>query len=100
MCVTAFLDKSNQVILAGDPKQLRPVVISKLAKENGLGTSLLDRFISSFDLYKRDMQSFPKENGFNPKVITHLIKNYRSLPEIVEIFSSLFYDNMVKATVS
>lgn len=100
MYVTAFLDKGNQVILAGDPKQLQPVVISKLAKENGLKKSMLDRFINSSQLYKRDRQSFPQENGFNPKLITHLIRNYRSLPEIVNVFSSMFYDGIVKATVS
>lgn len=100
MYSTVFLNKDNQVIFAGDPKQLKPVVISLSAKENGLGKSMLDRFINSSILYKRDYYSFPKENGFNPKLITHLVENYRSLPEIVEIFSSLFYDNIVKATVS
>lgn len=94
------MDKGNQVIFAGDPKQLQPVVKSKIARENGLGQSMLVRFIDEFKMYKRDIQSFPKENGFNPKVITYLVRNYRSLPEIVKVFSSLFYENIVKATVS
>lgn len=41
-----FLDRSNgQIVLAGDPKQLGPVVFSLSAKQYSLGKSLLSRII-------------------------------------------------------
>lgn len=89
--------RDGQVILAGDPKQLGPVVLSRLAKD--LGQSMLARFIS-YSLYQRNCNIFPEYNGYNSKLITHLIQNYRSLPEIVDNFSSLFYSSLLEATVS
>lgn len=86
-------------MLAGDPKQLGPVVLSMLAKNNGLGQSMLARFVN-YPSYQKDVNIFPEFNGYNPKVITHLISNYRSLPEIVNIYSKLFYNSLLVATVS
>lgn len=101
MDFTAFLDpnQNGQVVLAGDPKQLGPVIMSQLAKMFGLGQSMLSRFIN-YPSYCKDPNMFPEYSGYNPKVITHLIRNYRSLPEIVHCFSKLFYDSMLVATVS
>ncbi|XP_050439333.1 probable RNA helicase armi isoform X2 [Adelges cooleyi] len=94
----SFLDtlRDGQVIMAGDPKQLGPVVLSTLAKRSGLGQSMLARFIH-YPSYKRDVDLFPHNNGYNPRVITHLIRNYRSLPEIVDVFNKLFYDSLLTA---
>lgn len=98
---SAFLDplRGGQVVLAGDPKQLGPSVFSLIAQSNGLAQSMLARFIQ-YPSYKRDTLLFPKHNGYNPKVITHLVKNYRSLPEIVHTFGKLFYDSLLESTVS
>ncbi|VVC38267.1 Hypothetical protein CINCED_3A020873 [Cinara cedri] len=95
----SFLDprQNGQVVLAGDPKQLGPVVLSKLVNEAGLGQSMLARLVN-YPLYLRDPTAFEEFNGFNPKVITHLIQNYRSLPEIVNNFSNLFYNKLLVAT--
>ncbi|XP_026673868.1 probable RNA helicase armi [Ceratina calcarata] len=87
----------GQVILAGDPLQLGPVVQSKLANYFGLGESFLSRLLRHFH-YQRDSNSF--ETQYNPKLVTRLIFNYRSLPEILELSSSLFYDSELKAQVS
>lgn len=97
----AFLDltRNGQVVLAGDPKQLGPVVLSTLSKTCGLEQSMLSRFIN-YPSYQRDPSMFPEHNGYNPKLITHLIRNYRSLPEIVHIYSKLFYNSLLVATVS
>lgn len=85
--------------MAGDPNQLGPVIFSTLAKTNGLGQSMLSRFINR-SLYQKDLRLFPENYGYNPKIITHLIKNYRSLPEIVHSFSELFYNSLLEPTVS
>lgn len=91
--------KDGQVILAGDPKQLGPVIMSMLAKKWGLGQSILGRFIE-YPPYRRNPNIFPEYNGYDPKVITHLVKIYRSLPEIVNVFSDLFYESLLVANVS
>lgn len=89
----------GQIVLAGDPKQLEPVVLSKLAQAYGLGQSMLSRLIDHKP-YKQNLLDFPKFNGYNPKVVTYLIQNYRSLPEIVHTFSTLFYNSVLMSTVS
>lgn len=101
MDFTAFVDpcRDGQIVLAGDPKQLGPVIVSLLAKTNGLEQSMLSRFIH-YPSYQKDLNIFPEYNGYNPKVITHLIQNYRSLPEIVYSYSKLFYDSLLVPTVS
>jgi len=101
MYFTAFLNPRNdgQVVLAGDPKQLGPVIMSMLAKSYGLGQSLLSRFIN-YPLYQKDPNLFPEHNGYNPRIITYLIQNYRSLPEIVHCYSKLFYNSSLVPTVS
>lgn len=93
------LTRDGQVVLAGDPKQLGPVVLSTLSRTYGLGQSMLSRFIN-YPSYERNPTMFLEHNGYNPKVITHLIQNYRSLPEIVNCYSKLFYNSLLVATVS
>lgn len=86
----------GQVILAGDPMQLGPVVQSKFAEQFGLGLSFLSRLLQRFP-YQRDNLGF--ERGYNPMLVTKLIMNYRSLPEILELPNSLFYDSELEAQV-
>lgn len=97
----AFLDpyRDGQVVLGGDPKQLGPVVMSFLAKDCGLGLSMLSRFIN-YPSYLRNNDVFPEHNGYNPKLITHLTHNYRALPEIVLNYNHLFYQSLLVPTVS
>lgn len=92
-------NQDGQLILAGDPQQLGPVVLSRLAKTSGLGQSMLARFIH-YPSYQRLPDIFPESNGYNPKVLTHLIHNYRSLPEIVDVYNPMFYSSLLCATVS
>ena len=42
-----------QLILAGDPKQLGPILRSPIAIKFGLQLSLLERLMSSQDVYER-----------------------------------------------
>lgn len=96
----SFMDpyRDGQVVLAGDPMQLGPVVMSLLAKNSGLEISMLSRFIN-YPLYLRNTDIFPEHNGYNPKLITHLIKNYRSLPEIILNYNKLFYKSLLVPTI-
>ncbi|XP_076298208.1 putative RNA helicase armitage isoform X2 [Lasioglossum baleicum] len=87
----------GQVVLAGDPLQLGPVVQSKIAKSFGLDESFLVRLLRHFP-YQRDPNGF--QTHYDPRLVTKLVINYRSLPEIVELSSSMFYDSELVAQVS
>ncbi|NXD26131.1 SDE3 helicase, partial [Spelaeornis formosus] len=80
----------GQLVLAGDPKQLGPVLTSPLAIQHGLGTSLLERLMLHNPLYKKS------SGGYNPQFITKLLWNYRSHEAILRIPNELFYDNELK----
>lgn len=54
----SFLNKySGQVVLAGDPKQMGPIVLSIYARKRGFCKSLLDRLLQ-FDSYMIDKTVF------------------------------------------
>ncbi|KAK7162511.1 hypothetical protein R3I93_006737 [Phoxinus phoxinus] len=77
-------EASGQIVLAGDPKQLGPVVKSRLAAVFGLGVSLLERLMGN-PLYSCS------ERGYNPLLVTKLVYNYRSHEALLELPSRLFY---------
>uniref|UniRef100_A0A8C5DKF1 RNA helicase n=1 Tax=Gouania willdenowi TaxID=441366 RepID=A0A8C5DKF1_GOUWI len=78
--------ESGQVVLAGDHKQLGPIVRSPFALQYGMGVSFLERLMCDFSLYQ-------KQNGvFNNRYVTKLLRNYRSHPAILKIPNELFYD--------
>ncbi|XP_053313560.1 helicase MOV-10 [Spea bombifrons] len=79
--------KGGQLVLAGDPKQLGPILRSPLAIEHGLDKSLLERLMTENSLYQKNNQ------GYNSQFVTKLLKNYRSHPSILKIPNELFYDN-------
>ncbi|XP_074532791.1 RNA helicase Mov10l1 isoform X2 [Halichoeres trimaculatus] len=85
-------EKDGQIVLAGDPCQLGPVVKSKLATAFGLGVSLLERLMAN-PLYSRH------DWGYNPNLVTKLIYNYRSHEALLTLPSKLFYQDelVVKA---
>ncbi|TRZ12568.1 hypothetical protein HGM15179_014547 [Zosterops borbonicus] len=80
----------GQLVLAGDPKQLGPVLTSPLAIQHGLGTSLLERLMLHNPLYKKS------SGGYDAQFITKLLWNYRSHEAILRIPNELFYDNELK----
>ncbi|XP_072776818.1 RNA helicase Mov10l1 isoform X2 [Taeniopygia guttata] len=83
-------EADGQIILVGDPKQLGPVIKSKLAESFGLSMSLLER-LSSRELYMRDEDAFGACGAYNPLLITKLTKNYRSHSALLALPSKLFY---------
>ncbi|CAG9839969.1 unnamed protein product [Diabrotica balteata] len=69
MIPLSFLNKnSGQIVLAGDPMQLGPVILSKVAAECGLAESYLERIMNRFP-YVRDPEGFPETSGFDPRFI-------------------------------
>ncbi|KFV10524.1 Putative helicase Mov10l1, partial [Tauraco erythrolophus] len=83
-------EANGQIILVGDPKQLGPVIKSKLALTFGLNVSLLER-LTSRELYLRDEDAFSACGAYNPLLITKLVKNYRSHSALLALPSKLFY---------
>ncbi|ANM57893.1 P-loop containing nucleoside triphosphate hydrolases superfamily protein [Arabidopsis thaliana] len=75
------------VVLAGDPRQLGPVIYSRDAESLGLGKSYLER------LFECDYYCEGDEN-----YVTKLVKNYRCHPEILDLPSKLFYDGELVAS--
>ncbi|XP_066499872.1 putative helicase mov-10-B.2 [Hoplias malabaricus] len=78
--------ETGQLVLAGDPKQLGPILRSPIAKKYGLGLSLLARLMDQNPLYQKG------ETGYNTCYVTKLLRNYRSHKSILKIPNELFYD--------
>ncbi|XP_063988096.1 probable helicase with zinc finger domain isoform X1 [Diachasmimorpha longicaudata] len=80
----ALVGQRTRIILSGDQMQLAPEVYSDLAKERGLGTSLLERL----------------HNVYSPNhpCRVSLCQNYRSHADIVRLTSNLFYGNEIEAS--
>lgn len=81
----------GQLVLAGDPRQLGPVLRCPLTQRFGLGHSMLERLLTYNALYKKG------PDGFNPHFITKLLRNYRSHPTILDIPNKLYYDEELQA---
>lgn len=86
---------SGQIVLAGDPQQLGPVILSRVAKTYGLQESLLHRLCNSV-LYQPEDKNSSSSWTFEPRLVTQLLRNYRSHPDIIHVSSKLFYrDSLV-----
>lgn len=126
MVPISLADPENcEIILAGDPLQLSPIVLSTHAKDRGLSYSMLERYIDRYGTIKTvEMVSssvfpmifhFPslffsriihfwlynlQKDGddFDPRLVTKLIKNYRALPSILKFYSDTFYKSSLVDT--
>ncbi|XP_047440152.1 putative helicase mov-10-B.1 isoform X2 [Mugil cephalus] len=81
--------EKGQLVLAGDPKQLGPILRSPLALQHGLGLSLLERLMKHNSLYQKSTDS----GHFDTRFVTKLLRNYRSHAAILKIPNELFYEN-------
>ncbi|KAL5515673.1 hypothetical protein EMCRGX_G000874 [Ephydatia muelleri] len=86
-----LVGSQGQMVLAGDPMQLGPVIGSLLAAKFGLNKSLLERLMER-QPYKRDPRKFADHGNFDPLVVTKLVDNYRAHGLLVRLYSELFYD--------
>ena len=83
--------KPPAVVLAGDPKQLGPIIRSEIAKTFGLDKSLLER-LSEMEPYARNDEADALGNHYDKRMITKLVHNYRSHPTILDLPNKAFYD--------
>ncbi|XP_041837310.1 putative helicase mov-10-B.1 isoform X2 [Melanotaenia boesemani] len=72
--------EKSQLVLAGDPEQLGPILQSPYAMKYGLELSLLERLMKH-ELYQ----------DFDKRFVTKLLRNYRSHGAILKIPNELFY---------
>uniref|UniRef100_A0A8C9L8E7 RNA helicase n=1 Tax=Pavo cristatus TaxID=9049 RepID=A0A8C9L8E7_PAVCR len=62
---------NGQIVLVGDPKQLGPLIKSRIAVAFGLNISLLERLISR-DIYRRDEDAFSTDGSYNPLLVSKI----------------------------
>ncbi|BBN09990.1 hypothetical protein MPTK1_5g00070 [Marchantia polymorpha subsp. ruderalis] len=72
-------------VLCGDPKQLGPVVHSRLATGKGLDDSLISRFEKS--------EEYHSNIGGVGSPVIKLVRNYRANAKLLELPSRMFYNN-------
>ncbi|KAK7067800.1 Helicase MOV-10, partial [Halocaridina rubra] len=92
LAAMAGIVEKGQVVLAGDPYPLGPVIrnqrcftTGKLFTKNGLDKSILERLMER-DMYKAN------HGQFNRKVVTKLRNSYRSHKDILKLPNEMFYD--------
>lgn len=87
--ILAFSDAYTNVILAGDPNQLGPVIKSPVAARNGLGKSFLRRLMLIREVYSLDTQI--------GKTIVALKRNRRSHGAIIAWPNRYLYEDIMRA---
>ena len=88
---TSGSDKAMHVVLAGDHKQLGPVVQSPYCVRHQYDVSIMERLM---------MQApYAREEGaeHNSHFVVKLLNNYRSHPKLIEVPNRLYYDNELLA---
>ena len=86
-----YATQERLIVLAGDHKQLGPVVKSREAQELGLGKSILLRLTEEVEQYK-----YKPNEGYDPRYATRLDICYRCDPRIMQQSNESFYDNKLK----
>lgn len=90
-----LVKENGLVVLAGDPHQLGPVVISPYKGQ--LKYSMIER-LSFLTPYKRDEQLHKQENGYHdPRCVTKLVQSYRCCPELIKENSDFFYHSELQS---
>jgi len=77
---------ASQIVMAGDPKQLGPIVRSVIADSQGMAISLMERLMA-LPPYTNTT------DGYDKRCITKLTRNFRSHPALLALPARLFYAN-------
>ena len=82
-----FVPETTTMVVAGDPLQLGPKVVSSLAGEMGFGESFLHQYM---DLCRE-----------SPTVVTEMLTVcYRCPPQVLRLFNDMFYENALRAPMA
>lgn len=90
--LTLMEGERSQVILAGDDRQLGPVVMCNDLESTEFSESLFERLMKC-PLYDNTAEEC------NNVLSNQLNYNYRSIPTILGLFNGLFYNSQLKAMV-
>lgn len=93
MTISLLVRPDSQIVLVGDDKQLGPVVMCPALRDTHFDLSLFER-IMAMPFYNAASEEH------NEVVSNTLNYNYRSLPSILNVFNSMFYNHELKAMVS
>ncbi|XP_035916807.1 probable RNA helicase armi [Anopheles stephensi] len=88
---------SGTVVLVGDPKQLGHSVHFADGEQWNSNLSLLERLLDR-RLYSVDRRRFSEEEtaGYDPRLVTMLRINYRSIPAVLSLYNDLFYGSTLQ----
>lgn len=95
--ITLLAKSGGQVVLAGDPKQLGPIKISRYTKNLDLESSMLERLLNHNSCYAKMYGQ--NGNEYDPRFVTRLKINYRSVPSILSIYNDLFYESELEGII-
>lgn len=88
--IVSALHPNGRLILAGDPRQLGPVVHSKIGQEHS-GISLLERLCMPPPFYPSSPYAASEDGSFDSQRVCMLTRNYRSHPALIALPSERFY---------
>jgi len=91
--VMDFQKKQGQLVLAGDPMQLGPIVTSELCQKFKMDRSYMERLVKTSSAYKLE----DNDDRYPPGLVTLLVNNYRSHDHILKLPNELFYHNQLIA---
>ena len=86
--------RSGQLVLAGDPEQLGPIVTSELCQKFELDRSYMERLVRTSPAYRLE----DNDDRYPPGLVTLLVNNYRSHHHILKLPNEMFYRNRLVAT--
>ncbi|KAJ7918136.1 RNA helicase [Mycena leptocephala] len=90
--IKSVADEFTNVVLAGDNKQLGPIVHSWIANSLGLKVSYLARIMQR-EIYSLHPETISGGSGIT---IVKLVNNFRSHPAILDFSNHQFYDGELK----
>lgn len=92
-----------QLVMAGDVKQLGPVVQWETLAKCGFTVSLFERLLKIPGVYQKDdawCEEHPNDWPVVPELYSELVYNYRNAPTVLNLFNDLFYNGSLRTASS